>query len=166
MTGEKESRTIDERYADIDAILKDYESSAGIPKNFKINTEKVMEYLQMERDELKTLDLEDCAEISFALSQCAFYVQKQFNEEKAKLNWCDSNINALIAAKVGEYKGYSFEERKLKAISDNDVCLKLNRIKVNAKLRVDRLDGLSAQIQFMSKSINDLKFAKRGNTNG
>ncbi len=168
MSGENESKTqtIDERLGNIDELLSQYESALGIPKAFKINTQKVQEYLQMDRDEIKSLSTEDCSEISFALSQASFYIQKEHNKENAKFNWADAQINGLIAAKVGEYKGYSFEERKLKAITDNAAAMKLQKIKVEAKLRIDRLNGMSAQLQYMSKTMNDLKFAKREIKNG
>ena len=171
MSGENQSQdtkqlSIEERLGKIDLLLQEYESGLGIPKTFKINTQDVEGYLQMSRDELKILDMEECAEISFALSQASFYIQKESNKERAKFNWADAQINGIIASKVSEYKGASFEERKLKAISDNSATMTLNKIKVNAKLRIDRLDGISQQIQFMSKSINDLKFAKRANQNG
>ena len=170
MSGENESKTqqqtIEERLGNIDQLLSEYESAIGIPKIYKINTQKIQEYLQMDRDELKTLNAEDCSEISFALSQASFYVQKEHNKENAKYNWAEAQINGLIAAKVSEYKGYSFDERKLKAIADNSAAIKLQKIKVEAKLRIDRLNGISSQLQYMSKTMNDLKFAKREIKNG
>jgi hypothetical protein len=167
MSGETESKnteapkTIDERYTHIENLLKQYEEGLGLPKNFKISTAEVMGYLQMTRDELKALTEEACSEISFALAQCAFFIRTQLNAERAKSNWAEQQIRGLIAPVVGEYKGYSFDERKIKAISDNSACMTLNRIKINAQVRVDRLDGLADQIQFMSKALNDLKFTKR-----
>jgi uncharacterized protein (UPF0335 family) len=150
-----------------DNILDEYESTIGLPKYISValpETE-LNQYLTMNRDEIEKLSPEDCAQISYRLGQFSFHIQRTINRELARLNWSEDNIKVVIADEINNYKGYGFVEKSLQAIKHNDRASSLNKIKIFAKQRSDRLSYLANSIKNLSDillSIQKTKMVKHG----
>lgn len=150
-----------------DNILDEYESTIGLPKYLAgtLSETELNQYLTMNRDEIEKLTPEDCAQISYRLGQFSFHIQRTINRELARLNWSEDNIKAVIADEINNYKGYGFVEKSLQAIKHNDRASSLNKIKIFAKQRSDRLSYLANSIKNLSDillSIQKTKMVKHG----
>jgi uncharacterized protein (UPF0335 family) len=150
-----------------DNILDEYESTIGLPKYVPttLPETELNQYLIMNRDEIERLSPEDCAQISYRLGQFSFHIQRTINRELARLNWSEDNIKIVIADEINNYKGYGFVEKSLQAIKHNDKASSLNKIKIFAKQRSDRLSYLANSIKNLSDillSIQKTKMVKHG----
>lgn len=135
-----------------DDVLDEYELSVGLPsyKNDVLPESELNEYLTMNRDSLEKLGPEDCAQISYRLAQYSFHIQRTINREIARYNWADEVIKETIADEINNYKGYGYLEKSGQAIKHNDKASSLNKIKVYAKQRSDRLSYIANGIKNLS----------------
>lgn len=135
-----------------DKILDEYETSIGFTEYSQniISAQEINNYTSMNRDEIEKLTPEDCAQISYRLSQFAFYLQRTLNRELARYNWAEESIKEVIADEINNYKGYGYIEKSLQAIKHNEKASGLNNIKKYAKQRSDRLQYLANNIKNLS----------------
>ena len=161
------NKTAKEELQDWDNLLDDYESGIGLPKYTSgvLPESELNTYLSMNRDELEKLTPEDCGQISYRLGQFSFHIQRTLNRELARHNWSDDTIKIIIADEINNYKGYGYIEKSLQAIKHNEKAQTLNKIRVYAKQRSDRLSYLANSIKSLSDillSIQKTKINKHG----
>jgi len=145
-----------------DDILDEYENGLGLPK-YSLATlpeSELNAYLSMDRQQIEKLSPEDCAQISYRLSQFAFHIQRTLNREIARHNWADETTKESIADDINNYKGYGYVEKAYQAIKHNDKASGLNKIKKYAKQRIDRLSYLSNNIKNLSDIILSIQKTK------
>jgi hypothetical protein len=138
-----------------DDILDEYEHGIGVPKysSDALPESELNSYLVMDRQQIEKLSPEDCAQISYRLSQYAFHIQRTLNREIARHNWAEESIKEAIADDINNYKGYGYIEKAYQAIKHNDKASGLNKIKKYAKQRIDRLSYLSNSVKNLSDII-------------
>ena len=157
------NKTTKEQVDEWDKILDEYESSIGLGQYKNINCFEDSElnyYFTMSRDIIEKLTPEDCAQISYRLSQYAFFLQRTLNREIARFNWAEETIKETIADELNNYKGYGFIEKSLQAIKHNEKAFALNKIKKYAKQRMDRLSYLANNIKNLSDVILSVQKTK------
>lgn len=162
-----ENKTSKEALSAWDKLLDEYENSLGFPNyaNNFLPEDELNFYLKMNRDELEKLTQDDCAQISYRLSQFSFHIQRTINRELARYNWSEECIKETIADDINNYKGYGYLEKSYQAIKHNDKAQSLNKIKKYAKQRADRLSYLANGIKNLSEiimSISKMKALKNG----
>lgn len=145
-----------------DKILDEYENTIGLSEYTTnvINSQEINQYTSMSRDEIEKLNPEDCAQISYRLSQFAFYLQRSLNREIARYNWADETIKEVIADEINNYKGYGYIEKSLQAIKHNEKASGLNTIKKYAKQRSDRLQYLANNLKNLSDIMLSIQKSK------
>jgi hypothetical protein len=114
---------------------------------------------------LRKLTGVECGEAAFILGQYGHRLQQAINHEQGKVTWTEEAIKAIIAPRISQYSGISYEERRLQAIRDNTAACKYDAIRVHAKIRIDRLSFLAAKAADMAKSLMSLNATKRGRNN-
>jgi hypothetical protein len=151
------------RLKEVDALLDDYERGLGLPTAFakEIETEATA-LMNMPPAVLRKMSAVELGEAAFILRQFSFHLQRAVNRELSRVTWCEENIKAVIAKTVHTYRGVSFEERKLQAVRENDAAAKVDKLRVHAKLRVDRVSFLSAKAGDLSEMLKSLQFSKKG----
>ena len=145
-----------------DDILDEYEKSIGLSeyKDGSMPSDELNEYTTMNRDMIEKLTPEDCAQISYRLAQYSFHIQRTINREIARYNWADETIKETIADELNNYKGYGYVEKSGQAIKHNDKAQALNKIKVYAKQRSDRLSYLANNIKNLSDILLSVQKSK------
>lgn len=145
-----------------DDILDEYENSLGLPKyvTVALSESELNSYLTMDRQQIEKLTPEDCAQISYRLSQFAFHIQRTINREIARHNWAEETTKETIADDINNYKGYGYIEKSYQAIKHNDKAFGLNKIKKYAKQRIDRLSYLANNIKNLSDIILSIQRMK------
>lgn len=147
----------------LDAVLDEYERGVGLPAHLNAEVEQeARAVLNMRPAELRKLTAVQCGEYAFLLRQFAAHVQRSCNRESARIRWADESIKKVIGKSVGQYRGVSFEERKIQAVADNDAAQKLDRIRVNSALRVERLNYMATKVGDMADALKSLQFSKKG----
>jgi hypothetical protein len=145
-----------------DDVLDEYEQSVGLPeyKDSSMSSDELNQYITMNRDVIEKLTPEDCAQIAYRLAQYSFHIQRTINREIARYNWADEVIKETIADELNNYKGYGYVEKSGQAIKHNDKAQSLNKIKVYAKQRSDRLSYLANNIKNLSDIILSVQKTK------
>jgi hypothetical protein len=136
-----------------DDILDDYENSIGLGKYSDAHgfaEDELNNYFTMNRDAIEKLGPEDCAQISYRLSQYGFFLQRTLNREIARNNWSEASIKETISDEINNYKGYGFVEKSLQAIKHNEKASSLNKIKKYSQQRIDRLSYLANSVKNLS----------------
>lgn len=156
------SRNSKEEIKHWDDILDEYERSIGIPvyKDDSMPSDELNLYLTMTRDSIEKLTPEDCAQISYRLAQYSFHVQRTVNRELARYNWAEELIKETIADELNNYKGYGYIEKSTQAIKHNNKAQSLNKIRIYAKQRSDRLSYLANGIKNLSDIILSIQKTK------
>lgn len=161
-------KTSKEELQDWDNILDEYEKGLGLPKynNNGMPEQELNNYLTMDRTELEKITPEDCAQISYRLAQFSFHIQRTINREIARNNWADETIKMVIADEINNYKGYGYVEKSLQAIKHNEKAQAINKIKIYAKQRTDRLSYLANSIKNLSDILISIQKIKLVTKNG
>lgn len=157
------SDLVGQQLSDLDKLLDEYEGKLGLPlHNHQLaGNETVNHLLGLSRGELEKYMPDQCNELAFILNQFCFHLQRQINREQARHNWADSTLNNKVGEKVGNYKGYSYQERASQAIAENSYLSKLLDIKTRIKQRIDRLSFLTNRLSGMADSLTEISRTKR-----
>ena len=132
-----------------DKVLDQEEMSIGLPKYNPVfqHENEIHKYLALSREQLGKLIPSDCSEISYLLSEYAFHLQRSYNRELTRINWATSNIKQIIIKDMQQLNKYNpYIERFEEAIKNNEIATRLNKIKIYAQQRADRINFLASQI--------------------
>lgn len=150
----------------VDKRLDEFEENAGLQKSIiREETEnEVAKLLTMTPGDLREMDAVACAEAAVLLEEFAFHIQRAENRQKTRVNWANARIEKMIAPNLHKQPGYSHEERRAKAISQDDAAMATEQERLNAAVRLDRISYLSNRISTMAKRLAELASMKRGRT--
>lgn len=151
------------RLSQVTDSLDGYAENLGLPKTLAGTVEnEVGRLLDMAPEVLWKLSGTECGEAAFLLTRFAMHLQNAVNREQARVRWSEESVKKIIAPTVGQQKGYSYEERKMAAIRENDAATKIESLRVKAQLRIDRISYLSAKVESLAKALISLQQSKRG----
>lgn len=159
MAEENTRITADDEIRKIDNLLKQYEEKNNI-HTIKHDPE-TNRILDLTLDELKKITEIECGIYAYVLSKHAYNIQKLVNEEQARYNWADNRLKQIYGKYGQSCRGYTFEERLLSLVSNNDYARRLHELMGFAQNRIDRLNFLSTKVSFISKTLDSLKDSKR-----
>jgi undecaprenyl pyrophosphate synthase len=151
-----------DKLSKIDQILDDYEKRSGLPQCKAPGAEEEFEkYLTMDRTEMEALQHENCAEIGYRLSQYAFYLQRLFNREKARVIWARQQLTDTIAKSLGDYDKFTKYDIKVALIiKENVYAESLSKIITYAEQRAQRLEFLATSLKNMADALKNMQMAK------
>ena len=125
--------------------------------------EEVAEVMSMKSDEIRSLNQEKALSFSFVLFSHAEYLQTLHNKEKTVVEFCSDSIWFIVADKMDNYGGQyaKWEMRYYSAIKENPLAAELNRLKLTAEARINRLSGKIDAAKKMASVLHDIG-KKRG----
>lgn len=151
-----------ERLETIDKVLDEYESSLGLPSyNQDFHDPTVKNYMEMSRDQMEKLTIEECAEAALLLGGFSFYLQRSINRETSRVKWATSTVKQMIAGRESQYSG-SWDSQFHQAVRENGVASKVEKIRIYAQQRADRLTYLASSVKNLSDLFVNLQRAKAG----
>jgi hypothetical protein len=119
MSGETASphQTAKEKFDHVTATIESYLKSKGI---YLVKKPEAQHYLEMSQEELRAMSGEECGEAAFLLSQFAYYLRQQYNQEIMRVRLCDHEIDKRIGRRIGSYDKYmKFEEKRMAVIAED-----------------------------------------------
>lgn len=159
MNGEGELLTAKQQLEKIDAALKQYEKTCGLPDI--VPHSEAEQYLNISHKELQRLSSEECGEAAVVLAQYSFHLQRCLNAEIARMTWAEDTVKHTITDQLKQQGGNSFEERKMASIKHNEFAYKVDQIRMWAKCRADKLAYLASKVEFLARTFLDLQQTKR-----
>ena len=149
-----------ERLDQIDKVLDEYESSLGLASYAgDFHHQSVKQYMNMPRQQMEKLTVDECAEAALLLGGFSFYLQRSYNREVARVNWASSNLKRMMSGREAQYKG-SWDSQYYQAIREDGYACKLESIKTYAQQRADRLTYLASSVKNLSDLFVNLQRAK------
>lgn len=144
-----------------DRTLDEYERSLGLPATCPNPVEvEATRLLSLLPEELRHLTDEECGEAAFVLEQYAFYLQRSINREQVKMHRADAILRRLLPELLAGRREYMFEEKKMMAISESSQCVAMERQRLEAQFRVDRLVYLANRVSALSGLFVNLQQLK------
>lgn len=154
MTNQTSSgQTASERLQETERKWDEQDSHLGLPNlrtQIHSQTENI---LSMNPEEIARLTLIECGEAATLLSLVALQFQRLYNRESAKMLWADACVKKLLAKALPRTPGYSYDERRQLALSDNARAMEFEVIRLEAQLRAEQLNFLSAKISEVKKVL-------------
>ena len=125
--------------------------------------EEVAEIMSMKSDDIRSLNQEKALSFSFVLFSHAEYLQTLHNKEKTVVEFCSDSIWFIVADKMDNYGGQyaKWEMRYYSAIKEHPLAAELNRLKLTAEARINRLSGKIDAVKKMASVLHDIG-KKRG----
>jgi len=154
------TKSLKERLAEVESSLAEYEHSIG----WVMEKERKCAYLNLTYEQIKSMTIEQAAEIACDLAIFATGLQKNLNQHIARVNWCDGNLRIVYGQECHKYPAYSYAEKQDAVIVNNEYATKLFQLKMKAQLVIDRLNYIPSKIDFIIKQLNQLQYSK-GNYN-
>jgi hypothetical protein len=108
-----------------------------------------IKYLNMEADDFNIMTADELFSVASSLNCLSFKIQRFQSDNEAAANRLERYINKSVAFEIDNYQGYSYEERKQKAIINSKVLNELDKTCLEFKQKAE-------QHKYLSKSINDL----------
>jgi hypothetical protein len=144
------------------AILDEYEKKCGLPPTTQIGSEEELQnYLNMDRNVVEKLSVEDCGNIAYRLKQYSFYIQRLHNKESSREAWVVTQLNDEVAKRIHGYDKYLKYSNKVALIAKDDSYVAvLYKIYSYTKQRVKRLTFLSNSIKDLADTLLSIQRAK------
>lgn len=143
-----------DKLAKLDASLDKFEGGLGLPqecpKGIEVAATKV---LCLTPEQVQKLTPEECWEDAVILQQFAFFLQKAANREQSRMNWAKESVDKAIGPHLAQQTAYMYEERRLCAIRNNDAAEKYEQIRVQAKVRLDRVAYLATRADALARTL-------------
>ena len=120
-------------------------------------------YLHMNAQQMRALSRHECGEAAHFLLQECLYVQRQINQSKAKIDWCNAYIDSLICSTLSQFDRYVPKEIKRElAIKNNDTAIELNREVAKNTYDMNLISYVPTYLKSMSDVFLKLQDIKRG----
>lgn len=154
--------TIEERLNQVETGLDSFELTNSLPAHCPLEVENESKrLLELTPSVLKSMTAPQCGEASYALQQFSFYLQKAVNKEQSRITWAEESIKRIISPILNQVTGISYDERRTKAICQNDAAQKLDKIRVEAQLRLSRISFLSQKVEMLAKAMMNVQMSRR-----
>lgn len=96
----------------------------------------------MNLDKLKEMNQNEIFDAAYMLYGYSSYVQDEINKNKIALNWCNENMEKLIAQHSEIFGQYTKHESKKHILAkENSYAAKLEQMRLVAEARLQSLDG-------------------------
>lgn len=151
-----------ESLARLDDRLDAFEQSIGVPGGIPGAVQsRCSSLLLMEPEQLHRMDASECGEAACSLLQLAWHLQKSLNRERSRMTWADEAVKRCVASRVGKVPGSSYEERRHLVLSADERARQIEQVRMDAVLRVERLNGLAARVDALARALLSLQSTRR-----
>lgn len=150
MSGEGKSAAA--KLDELEDKLDKYEEKIGL-----VITPRISKYLNIEREQMQKMSVEELEEAAFDLANYGIFFQKEYNKHMSRVNWAEANLRLVVAKEANNVKAYSPDERKAAVILSNEHAYKLEQIRVNEQACVDRLNFINRRIDLLSEQFAKIK---------
>lgn len=155
-----EETETEKKWKEIEQKLNDYQNNLALSIH---KNNRVIEILNLDIEQLRNLQAEDCGIYSFLLTQYSTFLQKEINRHQAKNKWANHNIDIMIGKYGCNYgdKYTKLEERKLMLIADNSYAKALYDMVKFSSVICEDLSFMAKKVEIMANHLSELQRSKR-----
>ncbi|MFI5404941.1 MAG: hypothetical protein ACHQ1D_00360 [Nitrososphaerales archaeon] len=122
---------------------------------------RIEEILNWNYLELDALNSEECLGAAFELGAHCMFLQRELNENNARLNWCHDSLNWVISKDYTQYDPYMrFEVKRQAIIRGNSFAEKVELLRNRLQGRVTILTDKLGDLRKMVNLLEDLSKRK------
>lgn len=154
--GTQPSSSIHDKYKEIEQTINQYFQQIKLGN--LISNNEVERFLTLSSTERRKLDPRQAAEASLILTQQAAYIQTELNRQIAASEWCAAQIDGIISKVINNY-GTQYTPKELKrkaAIQESEAATKLERLRLQAQIRINALNYLPTYLHKVAQSYEAL----------
>lgn len=157
--GEVKFRTPRQKITDYVQRLVEFRNTKGIPHPA---SRPIDHYLSMGGADFRKCTREDLQEISCDLSSYAYYLKDLHNRQVASLNFCRDYISRAVGQRLRDYQDVYADnwDRRMMIIMDDPDLREFHEMEMELKGYVQHTDGLTAQLNYVAKSVGAIIFSK------
>lgn len=122
---------------------------------------EVGHYLDMTRSELELQPAEELESMAFDIANWAYYVQDLYNQQSVKAGIAKAEIDKIIAPVLDQYQYCNSEEKRIRAVNDNDQAMSYQEIETKARLVMTRIDHLARRIEEVKRTMLTIAETKK-----
>lgn len=138
-----------------------YNTEFNLPDNIiPGNPDEFTRYFTMDISVLDKLTAQNCANISYRLSQYALFIQRCVNHHSARAKELLREINHIIAPTLNQYRG-NWEMQRVSAILDNDVAKQYDDELIAIQKKIEGFQSMANFIDKLSSSMKNIQFSKK-----
>lgn len=147
-----------------EAALDQFELRAGVRPNSRPRCESdALYFLDLTLDERRKLTPDQLFEAEYCLLRYAEYLSRLHDQQAAKALVAKETISRLVMAAVDRQTGYAFEERRLKAINADPRAVEVDRQRVEAEARKQRLASAAKWVGDTARSFGQAASSRNRN---
>lgn len=137
--------------------LDSWENSIGLSQ-FTISSveNEAIQLLSKGTEERKKMSPYDAGHAAVTLSQFAAYIGRLCQKEEARMAWATDEIHKTVASRLSQQKAYSFQEKLLLAVAENEHAQNLERHRGDAQAKSTRLKYLANRIEKVAEAYKNL----------
>jgi len=104
--------------------------------------EEFLDTANMPLDRVKTLTQQELFDRAYVLYGYSSYIQDEINKNKIVLDWCNDQIEKLVAGNLNNFDQYTKHEVKRQSIiMENTYAAKCDQMRAIAEARLQSLEG-------------------------
>lgn len=139
MSGEKELKA-SEKLSEHLASINDYINSSNT--KFSSFREEYLLVADLGIDQIKKMTQQEAFDAAYLLYGYATYIQDEISKNKIALNWCNDQMEKMIAKHQNEFGQYTKHESKKHILAQNNsYASSLENMREVAEARLQALDG-------------------------
>jgi hypothetical protein len=142
---------------ELDKILKTYTEEKLLFK--KINIPEAR--LDLSTKEISGMTTEELNMWRMEIAQYLIGLQREINQHKKTVNWANSALKLYIGVKAVDCAGFTFEEKKMWAMKNDNYVKNLNTIIMTAQAYLDTLEFIPNKINTMIEVARDMIWARK-----
>lgn len=136
----------------VENYLEDFNKKNGFVITF-CDQDKACRILSMGFSEIRGLSYEDCIDYSILLANYSLYIQKIINRESSLVYFLEESIKKTISNIINQQKAYSYEERYILAVRQDEAAKNFMKEKVHRAMKVSELQFISTRIHNVSELL-------------
>lgn len=143
--GETKLSATDELKKHIDLIDSYINETNTKFSNFK---EDFLLFADMDIEKLKSMNQAEVFDAAYMLYGYAAYIQDEINKNKIALNWCNDQIEKMVAKNNESFSQYTkYEAKKQIIVTENSYAAKIDQMRLIAESRLQALDGKTYELK-------------------
>lgn len=144
-----------------ESALEQFEEFCGLHRNTSpITKSEALGFLDLSFEQRRKMTGEALFEAEYTLLRYSEYILRLKDQQLARASVAREEISRLIAKGLDKQSGYSYEERRIKAISCNVKATELDRMRVECEARAKRLESVGKCVADTARSFGQSAAAK------
>ncbi len=157
MSGETDY--VEDKLGKFEKRIDDIELKVGL--NHIVHNPEAERLLSLSEIELDKMTADECAQAKYTVLQYALTIQKNINRAMAIKNWCERNINVIIAKEFGSLNEFmKMDIKRQTIININTYANRLAEISEGQQIVIDSLSYIAQASNSIAGAFQTLFMSK------